>query len=450
MRTLGLERYGILLLILGFALYAGLAEFGLGMATARFLSKTDNDEERSRILGASVVVSVPLALVAGTLFACLSLQVLAVRLGLNSSIAVELEHARLGLFFFGMSIVAASVMNGVLYGMQRFIALNLSYSLSTAMYSLGPTVYATTVGHDIAGLVSSAAIGQWIAVSVAILVCHKLRFYPKLRGVEFVLLRRLLAYGVWSTFGGSLHRATNSIDRPFIGALIGAAAIPTFAVPQSIISRSSIVIGALTGAIFPSLSKTEGTSAYDGLLIECYRSACWLAPLYIVGILGLPLFLELWIGSNFASSAANVAILLGFAGWIDALGAIPYTALLASEKISKESKLGSFIVFPNLLLLGASLLCFGIVGAAAVAIMRSTAYLVGRIFITGVKSAPLLDISSQSSLVLLTSIVAIAYPGERMLWGLLLVGISLTILVMRGGSVVEGAIERLALLRRGE
>ena len=313
-RTLGLERYGVLLLVLGFALYAGLAEFGVGMATARFIAKAEDELERSRVLGASLMVSAPLAAVAGGLFACLSFRDLGMKVGLSNSVAIELENARAALFFLGMSLVLSSVLSGLMYGLQRFIALNLISLLSTATYTLAPAGYAVVIGHDISGLIWSVDLGQLLLITVGMVLCGRAHFYPVFRGVDATLIRGLFHYGAWSTLGSALHRATNSIDRPFIGALIGAATIPFFAVPQSIVSRSSIVVGALTGSVFPRLSRLEGTSAYRELLKTCYRSACSLAPLYIIGILVFPLFLKFWLGSAFAELSCSSGNFIGARG----------------------------------------------------------------------------------------------------------------------------------------
>ena len=448
MKTLGLERYGVLLLIFGFALYAGTAEFGLGMATARHISKSDDKRERSRILGASLLLSVPLALVAGALFACLSFPKLGIRFGLNSSMSAELENARVGLFLFGSSIVIFSVLNGVLYGLQRFVAINLINILSSALYLLCPATYAVAFGHDISGLISSVALGQWIIILVSTVVCHKMNLRPKLQGVDLELLRGLLRYGAWSTFGGTLHRLTNSIDRPLIGALVGAASIPIFAVPQSILSRSSMVVTALTGAVFPRLSQTEGTDAHAGLLDACYRSICSLAPLYILGIWTLPFFLKIWLGTEFAEQAITVAIVLAFAAWLDAIATVPYVSLLATQEIYKEGKLASLILIPNIALLCFGLLHFGVIGAATVAVLRSAAYLVGRMVITGLQTAPLFDIYSQSSLVILACILAMSHFEQPVLGVSLLLGVSISTIIMRRGPIVREAIQKFAFLRK--
>ena len=448
MRTLGLERYGVLLLVLGFALYAGLAEFGLGMATARFIAGTEDELERSRILGASLMASVPLAVIAGTLFACLSFRNLGVRFGLTNSVAIELENAGTALFFFGMSLVLSSVLSGLMYGLQRFVTLNFLNLLSVSIYILGPAGYALVIGRDIPGLILSVALGQWLLIAVGAVLCYRARFHPVFSGVDATLIRRLFSYGAWSTLGGALHRATNSIDRPFIGASIGAAAVPLFAVPQSIISRSSIVVGALTGSVFPRLSQTEGTGAYKDLLKTCYRSACSLAPVYIIGILVLPIFLKFWLGSAFATSAARVAILLGLAGWLDAIGMVPYTALTATQKISRESKLALLILLPNLGLLWISLIRFGVLGAACVAVARSAAYLVGRIVLADMKAAPLIDICSQTFLVSLATAFALSRPGQPVQGALLLTGASVGVIVTRRGPLVEDAIQKFTSLRR--
>lgn len=447
-RTLGLERYGVLLLVLGFALYAGLAEFGVGMATARFIAKAEDELERSRVLGASLMVSAPLAAVAGGLFACLSFRDLGMKVGLSNSVAIELENARAALFFLGMSLVLSSVLSGLMYGLQRFIALNLISLLSTATYTLAPAGYAVVIGHDISGLIWSVDLGQLLLITVGMVLCGRAHFYPVFRGVDATLIRGLFHYGAWSTLGSALHRATNSIDRPFIGALIGAATIPFFAVPQSIVSRSSIVVGALTGSVFPRLSRLEGTSAYRELLKTCYRSACSLAPLYIIGILVFPLFLKFWLGSAFAESAAAVAILLGLAGWLDAIGSVPYAALTATHKISRESKLASLVLLPNLGLLCISLIYFGILGAAGVAVARSAAYLIGRILVADLKAAPLIDICLQTFLVSLASAFALSRPSEPVQGGFFLAGVSVAVIIIRGGPVVSDAIQKFASLKK--
>lgn len=447
-RTLGLDRYGVLLLILGFALYAGLAEFGLGMATACYVSKANDQAERTRILGASLLVSAPLAVIAGTLFSCLSLPTLGVKFGLHGSSVAELENARMALFLFGTSIVVCSVFNGLLYGLQRFVAMNLINTLSSALFILGPTVCAILFGNQIWRLVLTIALGQWIIILVYVGLCFRGKLYPTFRNVDSKLLKALLMYGAWSTFGGLLHRMTNSIDRPFIAGLVGTAAIPIFAVPQSIISRSNVIVGALAGAVIPRFAKTEGTSAHSRLLDACYRSTCALGPVYVIAILALHPFLDIWLGSNFAKSALNTAVVLAVASWVDAIGTVPYAALLATDSIRKEGKLAAVILIPNAGALWFSLLTFGVLGAAVVAAARSVAYLIGRIFITGFRVAPIFEIFSQSCFVILAGVVAVLFPDRLLSVGLPLAGISAALTLAGRGPIVEEAIQIFAVLKR--
>jgi O-antigen/teichoic acid export membrane protein len=406
-KSLGLERYGLLLLILSFVVYVGLADLGLGPATTQRIAATHDSKERARIIGAAVLMSVILGAAAGLIFALLSLSAVGALIGLTPDVAHELSSAAGGLFFLGLTTIISGVPQGALLGMSRFTAYNVNSLLVTAASILSPATYAVCFGNDIAGLIFAVAIGRLITACIGFLSCLQAGLVPSFWPVNWNTARHLLGYGGWSTAMALMHRATNSIDRPFIGAIAGAGLIPYFAIPQGVLSRTNFVSAALMSAVFPRLAQTK-TSDHSRILDNCYRSILMLTPCYVAAILLTPTLITVWLGAAFAAKASACAVLLALSAWIDAVSFVPYTYLQAAATPRREAVIGAALLLPNMFFLTVAITLGGIEGAAIVSVVRSIAYFVGRGRATGGMGIPLMD--------LVISALAVSLSVGMVLW----------------------------------
>lgn len=371
--SLGLERYGLLLLVLSFLIYTNLAELGLGGAVSREIAAC-NEDDQSLIFGNAVLLSSVLACLGGLLFSLLALPIVANVFLEDPKIIAELSDSVCALFALGALSIVGSVPRSVLFGLSSFVPLNLVSIVSSTGSLIAPSLYASYIGSDLPGLLAAIAASHLAAALISFLLCHYQGCKPAFT-FNPSIARTLLSYGGWSTASGIVHRMTNSLDRPLISSLVGPAAVTFFAIPEAALNRAHLLSGALLSAAFPRLAQ----SPYDTLLINtCYRGVLLMTPLFVVGILSMQTFLALWLGSEFAGNAHSIAVLLAIAIWLEVIGRVPYALLQARSGMREETKIATIILFPNLILLLLSINFFGIIGAATVAIFRSAAFFVLR------------------------------------------------------------------------
>ncbi len=371
--SLGLERYGVLLLVLGFLIYSNIAELGISGAVTREIA--DSEEEKwGRIFGNAVILSVAFACFGGLLFASLALPAVAGTFVKDPRIIAELAQSATALFTLGALSIFGGIPRGVLFGLSRFVPLNIVGIFGTVGSLLSPAAYAAFFGKDLPGLIASVASAHFATFALAFALCLSAGARPKFQ-YDRPVVCKLVAYGGWSTASGVLHRLTNSLDRLLISALIGPASVPYFAIPEGALNRAHLISGALLSAAFPRMARSPNDEALIG---TCYRAVLLMTPLFVIGIAVLKPLLSLWLGSEFAAASHVAAVLLAVAIWVDIIGRVPYALLQARSAMREEARIAAIILIPNLLLLLTSLYFLGVAGAAAVAIVRSLSFFILR------------------------------------------------------------------------
>src|SRR5262245_55812945 len=130
--SLGLDRYGLLLLVLSISIYAGLAELGLGLATSREMAAAD-PAQRGSILGMALSLNFVFCILAGGIYALFSWAPVS-RLLLNGdqTLSNELMSSGWALFCLGSTTILASTTQGALFGLSKFVEVNAIDLATTA------------------------------------------------------------------------------------------------------------------------------------------------------------------------------------------------------------------------------------------------------------------------------------------------------------------------------
>jgi O-antigen/teichoic acid export membrane protein len=405
--SVGLDRYGLLLLVLSISIYAGLAELGLGLATSREMAAV-HPAQRGSILGTALILNLVFSVLAGGIYALFSwAPVSTLLLSGDQMLSKEIMSSGWSLFCLGSTTVLAAATQGALLGLSRFVEGNAINLATTAAALAFPAAYAGLFGSDISGLIFSVAVGRAIFGIVSIFYCCVFVVRPVF-AIDVLIARRLLKFGWWSTTSAIIHRVTNSIDRFLLGSITGTAAVAAYAVPQGALARSQILGSALMSAVFPQLAKDPQN---DELVRVCYRVTMLLAPAFVAWILAVPLLLELWLGIEFAQAGTAVAILLGVWAWFEAVGYVPYVLLQAAARVHRETLISVTIFLPNLIALIVAIKVAGPEGAAFVAILRSLTFLILRAISAGVNAIPYPDVALHSACVMLAALVALGQHG---------------------------------------
>ena len=374
LHQIGEARYGVLAIVWLLLGYFGLFDLGLSRATANYIARlpTEAAKEREEVFWTACILNVTFGLLGGLVLYFVGGPLLGQWFKMSAGLHGE---ALAALPWIAASVPVATltaVLTGALEGQERFGIVNLIQASGAILFQVFPLVAAFVISPSLAIVIPVAVAVRAVSIiPLALTVKAKLplRGLPKLRVVR---IRRLLNYGVWVTVTSVVGPVLVSIDRFLIGVVMGAAAVAYYAVPFNLVSRASILPGALSRSLFPRFS-AQNKSAAERTAIDSGRVLSGvMTPLVILGLFVMHPFLALWVGIDFAARAAPVGeiILLGI--WVNGFAIVPFAMLQAQGRPDLVAKFHVLELAPFIALLWWALHRFGLTGAAGAWTLRVT------------------------------------------------------------------------------
>jgi O-antigen/teichoic acid export membrane protein len=390
LHAIGVARYGVLSLVWLVVGYFGLFDLGLARATAYHIARlhTAGSAERGQVFMTAAALNVLVGLAgAAVLFAFLPV-LLRDAFHIPAPLLGELAGSR---FWIAASVPLATlngVLLGALEGRQRFDLLNLSTGSTAFLLQLVPLAIAFVHGPSLAWLLPSVVLARAVA-SLGTLggVLYALPFTAKAVGVSRAHIGQLLRYGGWITVSSLAGNLLVALDRLLIGTSLGVVAVSFYTVPYNLVTRASILPSAVSTSLFPRLSRHEGEDAASLAARGVVTLAAIFTPLVVLGLLALPLFMQLWLGRDFARHATPVALILLAGIWINGLAFVPFSHLQAGNRASRSAWLHVVELPLFLALLWFGLREFGLLGAAIAWTIRAAADAVMSFWLAGMGRA---------------------------------------------------------------
>ncbi len=328
-RTLGTERFGVLVLAWMVVGYFGLFDMGLGNAITKSIAERLGAGDRSEIPSIfSTGMTLLLALgVAGGIVAWWSSPWL-VRSVLK--IPVPLQEETLKAFrLLAISIppvIGTAGLVGVLQAYQRFDLVNIIRVPMGIFTYLGPLL-AIPLGGDLVTVVTVLLCGRCVAWAVHLRFC--LRLAPELRRPSAP--RRdtalsLVKFGGWMMLLNIVQPLMISFDRFLLGALVSATAIAYYAAPYEMVTRLWIVPTALTSVLFASFSMSfrQDRDRCRRLYLRSVKYAfIVLFPIVLVVVTFAGEGMSLWMGNGFSAHSHQALQWLAAGVFVNSLAHIP-------------------------------------------------------------------------------------------------------------------------------
>ena len=375
LHAIGEARYGVLAIVWLFTGYFGVFDMGLARASAYHLARQHDEAPAVRattfwtalwlnlsfgLLGAAVLYAV-----AQPVFAHFFHMSEALRRNLRVSlswIAAALPLGTLG-----------GVLVGALEARERFGYMNLVGVLNTVLTQIVPLVVAVFISPELTWLIPAVVLAR--TSGLVLLFAGVWRFLPIVPSALFdrTRARALFAYGGWISLTNIVGPVLATFDRMLIGALLSVQAVTYYTVPYNLVTRVSVLPGALSTSLFPRFSRAE--SGDGGRLAK--RSLVMLiavmTTLTVAGMATLPLFLSYWISPEFSQHGAAVGMILLAGVWINGLAFIPYGLLQGQGRPDITAKLHLIELPFFLLILWGGIHWLGLAGAALAWSLRNAA-----------------------------------------------------------------------------
>ena len=352
---LGGDRFGVLAIGWVIMAYFVLSDFGIGVATKKYLSELDGKAGQDGVgalVWTSLIVHGMLGFVGGGCFA------LAVPFLLRGVFAVPepLQVEAAGAFYWLAAsipvLLLTSCLRNLLEARQRFDLMNMLRAPASAINYLVPLLV-LYVSNDMSDMLAAIFVGRLLVLGAHGLCTF--RVVPELTmQFRFSLreLRRLLGFGVWATLSSLINPIVLFADRFFVASVFSLAAVTYYVTPYEVVTKLWILSASLLGALFPLLSVTDPRSAEMTTIV---RRAFILLVVTATPAVGAILvfgrdFLGVWIDADLARQSGTVAKWLAVGVFFNILAQIPFTVLQATGRPATPARL-QMILLPFFLVL---------------------------------------------------------------------------------------------------
>lgn len=372
-RIIGEARYGILALVWLLFGYFGFFDFGLSRATANRLAKAADAprRERAAIFWTALLSNLALGACGALIFFLVSRQLLSFYVKVPDDLLAEIDR---GLPWIALLIPLAT-MNGVfvatLEASERFFRLNVLQVIGSTIFQVLPLIAVAMIAPRIDIAIIASAIGRALAVLLNAVSALQIVGLSHLLRADRKIAGQLFRYGGWVALFSIMAPLIVTIDQFIIGAMIGVQAVAYYSVSYSVAGRANIIPLSLSRALFPRLSQHGAEQARTVATNAMALLANTTAGMYAGAILLSRPALELWLGREFAASAAPVMEILFVGIWLNGLAYVPFSLTQAQGRPDLVAKISMIEFVPYLVVLWFMISWFGLRGAAIAWALRS-------------------------------------------------------------------------------
>lgn len=360
-RVLGVEKFGIFMLIFSALGYAAIFDGGLTRAVIRSIAMNADDEALNReVIGTASYTVLALGVV-GAAIVFMWARPIAGLLKISPAALPDavsaLKVAALVIPVYLLSLVWLAYLEGK----QQFVKLSVLKTITGMILAVLPVV-AVLVKPTLTAALGALLLARLVTLVVAHRPCRD-GLGSGVFHFRTATLRDLFRFGSWIAISNIVSPIMSYVDRFVLSYLQGAARVAFYAAPAEVVARMSVIPGAVARTIFPMFSRQQGSSAdaarsaSRGLLLVCTAIAI---PIFI----GAKWLLGIWLGAPYGEQSTVLLriLLVGFI--FNALGQVPYARIQALGNSKVTALLHLFELLPYLALLAVLVRAYGLTGAA--------------------------------------------------------------------------------------
>jgi O-antigen/teichoic acid export membrane protein len=344
-KSLGTERLGIISLAWVVVGYFGFFDLGLSRALTKLVAEKLG-EKRPEEIPALVWTSLYLMISIGLVVAMVALIFVPWLVQKVLKVPAELDQETIRACYwisFSIPIVIVTAgLRGVLEALQCFrLATLIRIPMGIFTY-LGP-ILILPFSHSLGPVMAVLVFGRIAAAAAHLWACfHVMPALRNNRSFQPSFVGPLFRFGTWITVSNVVGPIMVSFDRFLIGSIISVAAVAFYAVPNEVLTRLSLVPGALVGVLFPAFSASAVSDRVRLVfLLESGMKYIFLTmfPVTLFLIAFAPAALQFWLGREFARQSAAAAQILAAAIFINGLAQIPFAHLQSAGRADITAKL---------------------------------------------------------------------------------------------------------------
>ena len=371
---LGLEQYGVLVLVTSLVGFNALFNFGFADTAVKYVSQHMSSDDRrhaAEIVSAVGLLALGSGLATGGLFA-LGVPLSVRALGLSS-----LPYATDTLYLVAALMplrILESFYVAALRGSYRY-DLAGAIAVSTKLINIGLQVSLALLGHDLPVLL----LATLATVTVADLVLFSFAS-AKLGNIVPRFSRTALGeighYSVWSWVQGVGGFIYFNLDRILIAAFLGPTAIGLYGVCIQLAQTIHFGLAAVSHSLFPYISTVISRRTHDADARLTAVSAAYLTVGRAVSVTAVATgslmavfsyeILDLWVGADIADRADYILAILSIAfAWVASSSIVTYYTLNGMGFVRLQAVISLISAAVMGIATGLFIPVFGLAGAVA-------------------------------------------------------------------------------------
>ena len=334
LRLVGEARYGVISIVWVLLGFFGFLDLGLSRAVTNALAKLRNasQPERARVLLTTMGINFGLGLIGAAVLYVLGGFLLEHFISLPAELRPEVSQSLPWIACLLPLTLISTAAAGALESREQFLLVNVIQIGSISLSQIAPVVMAMILGPSLMVVIPAAAIAQASGGIAILAVVYRLEGPFSLRAFDRREARALLGYGGWMSITNVVPTAIASADQFIIGSAMGVAAVARYSVPMNLVMRSGVIPMAFGRTFFPRMSSLSGDAAYALGARAISSMGFGFAAVCGPAIILSPALFRLWLGADFAQTAAPVAQILFPGMWMWGLSFVAFTLLQAQGR----------------------------------------------------------------------------------------------------------------------
>ena len=318
---LGMEGYGVWLVLTAAISFLGLLDGGITLSGTRYLARAlggDDVEAASRIAGTLAWLYRRVGLVC---LAATGLLVLAVPWLVRDPLWQLAARQVLLALGAGMALRFFLRIHLVILKSHLRYDLIVAASIAKILVQTGLILWLLARGHGLVVLALAQIVSDLLDQCLVVLFSRRTQAAPVARPCR-LLLPEILRFSGLAFLNTTGQHLRSRIDPFVLSAFVGVTSVPVYNMGLRLVTLfADLVNSVMGGTLLAGFSQVEGREGVEGLRRRFLLSLRFSLPLAVLGGTGLatlgPAFLVRWLGPNFADSGTVLRLL-----------ALPYTLWL--------------------------------------------------------------------------------------------------------------------------
>lgn len=378
LKSLGIERFGLLNLIWIITGYSSFFDFGLGRSLTKIVAEkigTNQSYLIPKVFWNSLYLMFAISLIVSISLFFITPYIINNTFEISDLLKPEATYALYGLIISLPIIISTAGVRGTLEAYQQFGIINIVRIFLGIFTFLGPVlvlVFVDSLFWIVVFLLFIRIIAWILYLKQVFKINNEVRtnLYSKF---DFDLIRPLIKLSFWITIANIVGPIILYLDRFFISSIISATALTYYATPYEIVTKLLLIPNALTTVLFPlfSANDTNNPEIAKNLFNKSVKfTFLTLFPMVFVLMVFSFDAMNIWLGNKFANESFLVLQILAIGVLVNALAYIPFNYLQGIGK-PKIPAILNLIEFPlYIILLWLFIKRWGINGAALIWTIR--------------------------------------------------------------------------------